>query len=37
MADQAVMVYLHQQAWQRSGDSLAPWWRAAISEYRRGD
>jgi len=37
LADQAVMVRLHQQAWQRSGDTLAPWWRAAISEYRRGD
>jgi membrane glycosyltransferase len=37
LADQAVMVRLHQQAWQRSGDSLAPWWRAAISEYRRRD
>ena len=37
LADQAVMVYLHQQAWQRSGESLAPWWRAAISAYRRRD
>ncbi len=37
LADQAVMVRLHQQAWQRSGDSLSPWWRAAISEYRRRD
>jgi len=37
LADQAVMVRLHQQAWQRSGDTLAPWWRAAISEYRRRD
>jgi membrane glycosyltransferase len=37
LADQTVMVHLHQQAWQRSGESLAPWWRAAISEYRRRD
>jgi membrane glycosyltransferase len=37
LADQAVMVRLHQQAWQRSGESLASWWRAAISEYRRRD
>ena len=37
LADQAVMVRLHQQAWQRSGDTLAPWWRAAISQYRRRD
>jgi membrane glycosyltransferase len=37
LADQTVMVRLHQQAWQRSGESLAPWWRAAISEYRRRD
>jgi membrane glycosyltransferase len=37
LADQAVMVRLHQQAWQRSGESLAPWWRAAISEFRRPD
>ncbi len=37
LADQAVMVRLHQQAWQRSGETLSPWWRAAISEYRRRD
>jgi len=37
LADQAVIVRLHQQAWQRSGDTLAPWWRAAISQYRRRD
>ena len=37
LADQAVLVRLHQQAWQRSGESLAAWWRAAISEYRRRD
>ena len=37
LADQAVLVRLHQQAWQRSGDLLAPWWRAAIAEYRKRD
>ena len=37
MADQRVMVWLHQQAWQRPGESLAPWWRGAILEYRRQD
>jgi len=35
MADQRVMVWLHQQAWQRTGEALAPWWRAAIFEYSR--
>ena len=35
MADQRVMVWMHQQAWQRTGDALAPWWRAAIQEYSR--
>jgi len=37
MADQRVMVWLHQQAWQRPGESLAPWWRGAIQEYGRRD
>jgi membrane glycosyltransferase len=37
MADQRVMVWLHQQAWQRPGESLAPWWRGAIQEYARRD
>jgi membrane glycosyltransferase len=37
MADQRVMVWLHQQTWQRPGESLALWWRAAISEYSRRD
>jgi len=37
MADQRLMVWLHQQAWQRSGESLAPWWRAAILEFSRRD
>jgi len=35
MADQRIMVWMHQQTWQRTGDSLAPWWRAAILEYSR--
>jgi membrane glycosyltransferase len=35
MADQSAMVWLHQQSWQRPGESLAPWWRAAILEYSR--
>src|SRR5271154_5974312 len=33
MADQRVMVWLHQQSWQRPSETLAPWWRAAILEY----
>jgi membrane glycosyltransferase len=37
MADQRVMVWLHQQAWQRPGESLAAWWRRAILEYSRRD
>ena len=37
MADQRVMVWLHQQSWQRPGESLAPWWRGAILEYSRRD
>jgi membrane glycosyltransferase len=37
MADQRVMVWLHQQAWQRPGESLAPWWRGTILEYSRRD
>jgi membrane glycosyltransferase len=35
LADQRVMVWLHQQSWQRPGETLAPWWRAAILEYSR--
>lgn len=35
MVDQRVMVWLHQQAWQRPGESLAAWWRAAIHEFSR--
>jgi membrane glycosyltransferase len=37
MADQRVMVWLHQQAWQRPGETLATWWRGAILEYSRRD
>jgi membrane glycosyltransferase len=37
MADQRVMVWLHQQSWQRPGESLATWWRGAILEYSRRD
>ena len=28
MADHHVMVWLHQQAWLRSDEQLAPWWKA---------
>jgi membrane glycosyltransferase len=35
MTDQRVMVWLHQQAWQRPSETLAPWWRMAILEYSR--
>jgi membrane glycosyltransferase len=37
MTDQNTMVWLHQQSWQRPGESLASWWRAAILEYSRRD
>jgi membrane glycosyltransferase len=37
MADQRAMVWLHQQAWQRPGETLASWWRGAILEYSRRD
>jgi membrane glycosyltransferase len=37
MSDQRVMVWLHQQSWQRPGESLATWWRGAILEYSRRD
>ena len=33
MADQRVMVWLHQQAWMRPDEKLAPWWRAMIREF----
>jgi membrane glycosyltransferase len=37
MADQRVMVWLHQQSWQRPGETLASWWRGAILDYSRRD
>ncbi|HUZ06207.1 MAG TPA: glucans biosynthesis glucosyltransferase MdoH [Candidatus Paceibacterota bacterium] len=37
MADQRVMVSLHQQSWQRPGETLAAWWRGAILDYSRRD
>jgi membrane glycosyltransferase len=35
MADQRVMVWLHQQAWLRPEEKLAPWWKAMIREFSR--
>jgi membrane glycosyltransferase len=35
MSDQRVMVWLHQQSWLRAGETLAPWWRAAIQNFSR--
>ncbi len=37
MTDAHAMVWLHQQLWLRSDESLAPWWRAAIQEYSNRD
>jgi membrane glycosyltransferase len=37
MADQRVMVWLHQQAWLRPEEKLAPWWKAMIREFGRRD
>jgi membrane glycosyltransferase len=37
MADGATMVWLYHEAWLRTGESLAPWWRASIREYSRLD
>lgn len=33
LADHGVMVWLHQQAWQRPEEKLAPWWKAMIREF----
>jgi membrane glycosyltransferase len=33
LADQRVMVRLHQQAWVRPEEKLAPWWRAMIRGF----
>ena len=35
MADANAMEWLHEQIWLRPGATLAPWWRAAIQEYRQ--
>ena len=35
MADANAMEWLHEQIWLRPGATLAPWWRAAIQEYRK--
>ncbi|HTL72362.1 MAG TPA: glucans biosynthesis glucosyltransferase MdoH [bacterium] len=37
MADQGVMVWLHQQAWLRPEEKLAPWWKAMIREFSHRD
>jgi membrane glycosyltransferase len=37
MSDQGVMVWLHQQAWLRPEEKLAPWWRAMIREFSQRD
>jgi membrane glycosyltransferase len=37
MADQRVMVWLHQQAWLRPEEKLAPWWKAMIREFSQRD
>jgi membrane glycosyltransferase len=37
MADAHTLVWLYHEAWLRTGDSLAPWWRASIREYSRLD
>jgi membrane glycosyltransferase len=35
MADANAMEWLHEQIWLRPGATLAPWWRAAIQEYKQ--
>jgi membrane glycosyltransferase len=37
MTDAHTMVWLYHEAWLRTGESLAPWWRASIREYSRQD
>jgi membrane glycosyltransferase len=37
MADQKVMVWLHQQAWLRPEEKLAPWWKVMIREFSQRD
>jgi len=33
LADQAVMAWLHRQAWLRPEEKLAPWWKAMIRDF----
>ncbi|HUC85397.1 MAG TPA: glucans biosynthesis glucosyltransferase MdoH [Candidatus Acidoferrales bacterium] len=33
LADEAVMAWLHRQAWLRPEEKLAPWWKAMIREF----
>ncbi len=33
LADAHALVWLHQQAWLRPDESLAPWWKAMIREF----
>lgn len=35
MADQGVMVWLHQQVWVRPEEKLAAWWKAMIREFSK--
>jgi hypothetical protein len=37
MADAHALVWLHHEAWLRTSESLASWWRASIREYSRLD
>jgi membrane glycosyltransferase len=37
LADHSVMVWLHQQAWLRPEEKLAPWWKAMIREFSQRD
>jgi membrane glycosyltransferase len=37
MADQKVMVWLHQQSWLRPEEKLAPWWKAVIRDFSQKD
>jgi membrane glycosyltransferase len=35
MTDAEAIPWLHRQVWLRSGETLSPWWRAAIRQYAR--
>jgi membrane glycosyltransferase len=37
MADEQVMVWLHQQSWLRPEEKLAPWWKAVIRDFSQKD